>query len=84
MHLPQRCISAGSFVLNYGATNLAPSQKDQSPLSSKRRSHLKTCKWSWNEQKFGHGSQGGSKPRTTLLAKASRNILDLDLYLIQH
>jgi hypothetical protein len=43
-------------------------------LSSKRRSHSQTHKWSWNEQKFGHGSRWGPKPRTTMPAKTSRNL----------
>jgi hypothetical protein len=30
---------------------------------------------SLNEHKLGHGSQRASKPRTTMLAKASRNLL---------
>jgi hypothetical protein len=46
-------------------------------LSSKRRPHFNTYKWSSNEHILGHGSQRGPKPRTTMLARASRNILDL-------
>jgi hypothetical protein len=33
----------------------------------------------WNEQKFGHGYRRDSKPRTTVLAKTSSNLLELDL-----
>jgi hypothetical protein len=36
-------------------------------------SNLKTCKWSWNKQKFGHGSQRDRKSSMFLLAKASNN-----------
>jgi hypothetical protein len=78
MPLPGRWVSAGTLVRNYGATNLAPTQKDKPLLSSKRRPHFKTRKRSWNEQKFGHGSRGGPKPRTTVLARTSSNILDLE------
>jgi hypothetical protein len=54
---PRRCVSAGIFVLNYGATNVTFTQKDRPFLSSKRRPHFQTYKWPWNEQKFGHGSR---------------------------
>jgi hypothetical protein len=66
-------------VLNYSATNVLPSQKDQPLLSSKRRPHFQTCKLSWNEQIFGHGSGWGLKPRTALLVRASSSLLDVDL-----
>jgi hypothetical protein len=36
MPLPGRCMSAGTLVLNYGATNVAPTQEDQLLLSLKR------------------------------------------------
>jgi hypothetical protein len=55
MPLPGRCVSACALVLNYGATNVAPTQKDQPLLSSNRRPHFQTHKQSWNEQKFGQG-----------------------------
>jgi hypothetical protein len=34
---------------------VAPTQKGQPLLSSKRRPGLQTYKWPWNEEKFGHG-----------------------------
>jgi hypothetical protein len=47
-------VSAGTLVLNYGPKNVAPTQKDQALLSSKRRPNLKTNValerkyiWSW-------------------------------------
>jgi hypothetical protein len=36
MPLTGRCVSAGTLVRNYGATNVAPTQIDQPLLSSKR------------------------------------------------
>jgi hypothetical protein len=48
--MPGRCVSAGTLVPNYGAANVAPILKDQSLLSSKRRPHSQTYKWSRNEQ----------------------------------
>jgi hypothetical protein len=42
---PGLCVCAGILVLNYGATSVAPIQKDQFPLSSKRRPHFQTHKW---------------------------------------
>lgn len=55
---------------------LALTQKDKSFLSSKRKPHFKTQKWSWNEQKLNQGSRRGSKPRTTALATTSSNLLE--------
>jgi hypothetical protein len=72
MPLPGRCVSAGALVLNYGATNVAPTQRDRHLLSSAK--HINGL-----EQKFGHGSRQGPKPRSTVLARASSNLLDLDL-----
>jgi hypothetical protein len=37
---------------------------------------LQTHKWSWNGHKLGHGSRRGYKPRTTVLVRASSNLLD--------
>jgi hypothetical protein len=52
--LPGRRVNAGTLVVNYGAMNVAPTQKDQHLLLSKRKPHLLTLQWSWSEQKFGH------------------------------
>jgi hypothetical protein len=68
---PGRCVSAVKLVLNYGATNVTPTQKDQPLISLKRRPHFQTHTWSWNDHKFTHGSRRGPKPRTTVLARAS-------------
>jgi hypothetical protein len=48
---------------------------DQPLLSSKRKHHFKTHKWSWNEQKYGHGSRRGPKPRLIVLARANSKLL---------
>jgi hypothetical protein len=64
-------VSADKLVLNYSATNVAPTPKDQPLLLSKRRLHFKTNKWSWKEQKYVHASQ----PRMNVLAKASSKLL---------
>jgi hypothetical protein len=69
------CESVGTPVRNYGAINMAPTQKDQPLLSSKRKPHFKTHKLHWNEQKFDHGSRRGPKTRTTVLAKAGLRIV---------
>jgi hypothetical protein len=45
-----RCASAGTLVQNYGATNVAPTQKDKPLLSSKRGTHFQTRKRSWNQE----------------------------------
>jgi hypothetical protein len=74
-----RCVSAGTFVLNYGATNMEPTQKGQPLLSSKTGPHLHTYKRPWKEWNSGHGSRRGPKPRTTLLARSSSNLLEPDL-----
>jgi hypothetical protein len=37
--LPGRCVSAGTLVMNYCATNVAPTQKHQPLISSKRGPH---------------------------------------------
>jgi hypothetical protein len=54
--IPGRCMSVGTVVQNYGATDVAPTQKDKPLLSSKRRPHFQTHKLSWNEHELGHGS----------------------------
>jgi hypothetical protein len=76
MSLPGRYVSAGALVLSYGATNVAPTQKDRPLLSWMRRPHVETHQRSWNEHKFFHGLRRGPKPRTTVLARVSRNLLD--------
>jgi hypothetical protein len=50
-------MSVGTLVRNYGATNLAPTQKDKPLLSSKKGPYFKTYKRSWNEHKLGYGSR---------------------------
>jgi hypothetical protein len=69
------CVSAGTLVRNYDATNMAPTQTDNH-LSSKRTSHFQTHKRSWKEHKLGHASWRGPKPSTPLLARTSSNLLD--------
>jgi hypothetical protein len=68
--------AAWVWVRNYGATNVAPTQKDKHLLSSKTRPHFQTHKWFWKEHKLGHGSEWGSKPSMTVLARASSKLLD--------
>jgi hypothetical protein len=42
MPLSGSCVNAGTLILNYGATNVAPIQKGQPLLSTKRRPHFQT------------------------------------------
>jgi hypothetical protein len=51
MPLPGRSVCAGKLVLYCDAANVAPTQKDQPPISLKGRLHLKTCKSSWKKKK---------------------------------
>jgi hypothetical protein len=44
----------------------------QAVSDSRSEKHIKV----WKEQKYGHRSRRGPKPRTTVLAKASGNLLD--------
>jgi hypothetical protein len=76
MPLLGRCVSAGTPVRNYGATNVAPTQKDRPLLTSKTSPHFQTNKRSWNKYILGHGSRRGAKPRTTVLARATSNSMD--------
>jgi hypothetical protein len=57
------------------ATNVASTQKDQPLFSLYRKPHFETHERLWNEQKFGHGFRRGLKPSTTVLARASSNLL---------
>jgi hypothetical protein len=66
----------GYSLASYGATNVAPTQKDNSLVSSSRRSQFQAHKRSWNEHKLGQVISTGPKPKTTVLASASRNLLD--------
>jgi hypothetical protein len=57
MPLPAFCVSVGTLVQNYVATNMAPTQKDKPFLSLKRKPHFQTSKRSWSKHKLlGHGS----------------------------
>jgi hypothetical protein len=76
MPLPGRRVSAGTLMRNYNATNMGPIQRDKPLFLSKRRPHFPTYKRSWNEHKLGHGSRRASKPRTTVQARSSSNLLD--------
>jgi hypothetical protein len=70
MPLPGRC------VLNHSATNVAPTQKDQPLLLSKRRPHFQTHKRSWNEQKCGPESRRGPETKKKYSDEASSNLPD--------
>jgi hypothetical protein len=76
MPLPRLCLSAVTFVLNCGAINVAPTQKDQPLFSWKWRPNFQTHKLPRNEHKLGHVSRRGPKPRTTVLARPNSNFLD--------
>jgi hypothetical protein len=54
------CVSADTLVRSYGATNMAPTQKDKL-LSPQWRPHFQTHKRAWNDYKSGHGSQWGQE-----------------------
>jgi hypothetical protein len=48
MLLSGSCLSGGKLVLNYGATNVSPTQKDQPLLLSNTQTVLeRTDIWSW-------------------------------------
>jgi hypothetical protein len=44
--------------------------------SCSRETPFPNINLSWNEQKFGHGSRPGPKPKTTVMARTSRNLLN--------
>jgi hypothetical protein len=77
--MPGRRVSAGILMLNYGATSVTATQKNQPLFSLKRRPHFQTHKRFWNEQNFGHWSRPGPKSRMTVLARLRSNLLVLDL-----
>jgi hypothetical protein len=58
MPLPGRRVSAGTLVLNHGATNVAHSQTNQTLLSSEMGPHLQTHERSLNGQNFVIGTDG--------------------------
>jgi hypothetical protein len=66
MPLLGRCVSVGTFVLNYGVTIVAPTLKDQPIVSSKRTAYLQTQKRAWNDRNFGHVPRLGTKTRTVM------------------
>jgi hypothetical protein len=69
-------VTSGTHVRNYGAINVAPTQKGQALLSLKRRRpHFQTLKRSWNKQKVRHEARGDQKPRTTVMVRARSNLL---------
>jgi hypothetical protein len=65
----------GELMPNFGATYVAPAQRDQHLFSSKRRPHFKKKQRSWNEQKRGHGFRWGPEPKMTVLTKTSNKFL---------
>jgi hypothetical protein len=84
MPSPGRCVTADTFMLNYGATNMAPTHRDQPILSSKKRSHLQTHKRSWNAlsaastQISDHMTQG--IPHTEILIEIFTHVTDTRAY----
>jgi hypothetical protein len=75
MSLRGRCMSMGTLVLIYGATNNAPTQKTQPSLSSKNKPHFEMHKYSRKEQKFGYGSRWAPKPRMNVEMRFTSNLL---------
>jgi hypothetical protein len=61
MFLPGRYVNVGTFVQNYGATEVAPTQKDEHLLSSTRRPDFHTHKRSWNENNLVMSPDGARK-----------------------
>jgi hypothetical protein len=51
-------------------------RKTELLILSKKRLHFQRYSRSWKEHKLGRGSRRGSKPSTTVLARASSNLLD--------
>jgi hypothetical protein len=72
MPLPGCCVSAGTLMRNYGATNVAPTQKDK-PLLSFKRPRFQTYKPCWNEYKWVPTEL---ETKISVLASASSNLLD--------
>jgi hypothetical protein len=82
MPLPGRCLSAGTLIQYYDATNVEPTQRDQPFISSKKSpisEHINAIK----ENNFFRASRRGPKPRMTVLARTCSDLfsMDLDLYL---
>jgi hypothetical protein len=69
MPLPGRRVSAGALVLNQGATHVAPSSRRRGDTISKYINGLGTKKNLVIEYR------PGPKPKITLLARASINLL---------
>jgi hypothetical protein len=80
--LPDRFLCKVLWHSCYCKAHLKRLLKDQPLLSSKRRPHYRTYKRSSNEQKLVHKSRRGPKSITTLLARASSNLLDLNRKLL--
>lgn len=76
MTLTGSSVSAGTLARNYGATNSVHTQKCQLLLSLKKILNFQTYKRSWKEEKSAHGSWRAQKRRMTVLARATRNLLD--------
>jgi hypothetical protein len=81
MPLPGRLVIAGTLVLNYGAKNMAPTQKNEPLLSSNKRPHIQILVYKriWNEQKFGNGVPDRARNQEWLCWRVqSRILLDLE------
>jgi hypothetical protein len=64
-------VSADTLLLNYGTTNVAPTQKDEPHLSSNRRLRLQTHKWSWNKNMVASAHEARNQERLCWQGPAS-------------
>jgi ActR/RegA family two-component response regulator len=81
MPLPGRCVIACTLVLNYGVTNMAPTQSDQSLLLVEEEApFLQTYKRSWKEQEFGHEPRWAPETKKPFASEVQRQFTAM-LYL---
>jgi hypothetical protein len=67
----------GYTCVKLRCNNMEATQKDNPPPPFRWDDpHFRTHKWSWNKNKLGLRSQQSSKPRMTVLARTSSNLLD--------
>jgi hypothetical protein len=71
-------VIAATIVRNYGATNVAPSQKDKSLLSMKERLHFLIYKPSWNKRKFRSWVPKGPETGSDCMDEEPQQFSELD------
>jgi hypothetical protein len=71
-------VSTGTVVRDFDATNMAPTQKDKSLLSSNGRPQFQEHKRSWNEHKLGQVVPTGPETKNDCAGEGQQQFTGLE------